>query len=166
MKTRFVGALMVSTTIMACASTMTATQSGSVATQPQSSLSGAKIDVVQEGGFAALAIRRAVTRDDRAYVTSTRGLCNSNCGVPTDSASGTLTAGATDSLFAAIVAQDPFSLKDDYGVTKGSADMFRYTVHITANGKSKSVRFDDGSIPEPMQKILLALQTTLFAARR
>jgi hypothetical protein len=41
-----------------------------------------------------------------------------------------------------------------------------YTVRITANGKSKSVRFDDGSMPEPMQKILLALQTTLFAARR
>ena len=69
-------------------------------------------------------------------------------------------------MFAAIVAQDPFSLKDNYGVTNGGADMFTYTVHITANGKSKSVRFDDGSMPEPMQKILLAVQTTLFAARR
>ena len=157
---------MVSTTLVACASTMTATQSGSVATQPQSSFSGATIDVLQEGGFAALAIRRAVKHDDRAYVTSTRRVCSANCPAPTDTASGTLTAGATDSLFAAIVAQDPFSLKDDYGVTKGSADMFAYTVRITANGKSKSVRFDDGSMPEPMQKILLALQTTLFAARR
>ena len=156
---------MLSTTLTACASGTT-TQAGSVASKPQTSFSGATIEVVQEGGFAALAIRRAVTHDDRVYVASTRQMCTSNCGAPTDSASGVLTAGATDSLFTAIVAQDPFSLKDNYGVTKGSADMFTYTVRITANGKSKSVRFDDGSMPEPMQKILLALQTTLFAARR
>ena len=55
---------------------------------------------------------------------------------------------------------------NSFGVTHGGADMFTYTVRITANGKSKSVRFDDGSMPEPMQKILLAVQTTLFAARR
>ncbi len=157
--------MMLSTTLTACAGT-TATQAGSVASKPQANFSGATIDVVQEGGFAALSIRRAVTHDDRRYVTSTRRMCTSNCGAPTDSASGLLTAGAADSLFAAITAQDPFSLKDDYGVTKGSADMITYRVRITANGKSKSVRFDDGSMPEPMQKILLALQTTLFAARR
>lgn len=167
MKTRFVRALMVSMTLAACAgSTTTATQSGSVAINPQTTFSGARIDVVQEGGFAGLVIRRAVTRDDRMYVTSTRRICTSNCAAPSDSATGVLTAGAADSLFTAIVAQDPFSLKDNYGVTKGGADMFSYTVRITADGKSKSVRFDDGSMPEPMQKILLALQTTLFAARR
>jgi hypothetical protein len=164
MKTRFVSALMLSITLTACAST--ATQGGSVASPPQARFSGAKIEVVQEGGFAALAIRRAVTYDDRVFVASTRRMCTSNCGAPTDSASGMLTVGATDSLFTAIVAQDPFSLKGDYGVTQGAADMSTYTVRITANGKSKSVRFDDGSMPEPMQKILLALQTTLFAARR
>jgi hypothetical protein len=99
-------------------------------------------------------------------VTTTRRICGTTCPVPTDSASGVLTVGATDSLFAAIVAQDPFSLKDDYGVTKSGADMFAYTVKLTVDGKSKSIRFDDGTIPERMQKILLALQTTLFAARR
>jgi hypothetical protein len=164
MKTRFVSALLCFTTLAACATT-TATQSGSVAARP-ASFAGAKIDVVQEGGFAGLSIRRAVTHDDRAFLTSTRRICSTGCGAPTDSASGMLTAGATDSLFAAIVAQDPFSLKDNYGTTQGGADMFTYTVRITANGQSKSVRFDDGSMPEPMQKILLALQTTLFAARR
>lgn len=127
---------------------------------------GARVEVVQQGGFAALAIRRAVNHDDRSYVATTRRICTTHCGVPTDSASGMLTLGATDSLFAAIVAQDPFSLKDDYGVTKGGADMFTYTVRLTVAGKVKSVRFDDGTMPEPMQKILLALQTTLFAARR
>lgn len=156
---------MSSTILTACAGT-TATQGGSVATRPQASFGGATIEVLQEGGFAGLAIRRAVTHDDRVYVTSTRRICTSNCGAPSDSASGLLTAGATDSLFTAIVAQEPFSLKDNYGATKGAADTFTYTVRITANGKSKSVRFDDGSMPEPMQKILLALQTTLFAARR
>jgi hypothetical protein len=165
MKTRFVRALMLSTTLTACAGTTT-TQDGSVASKPQSRFRGARIEVVQEGGFAALAIRRAVTHDDRVYVTSTRRLCTTNCAAPTDSAVGTLTAGATDSLFTAIAAQDPFSFKDNYGATQGAADMFTYTVRITANGKSKSVRFDDGSMPEPMQKILLAVQTTLFAARR
>jgi hypothetical protein len=165
MKTRLVRALMLITTLTGCAGTTT-TQSGSVASKPQTNFSGAKIEVVQEGGFAALAIRRAVSHDDRVYVTSTRRMCASNCSAPTDSASGMLTAGATDSLFTAIIAQDPFSLKDNYGATQGGADMFSYTVRITANGKSKSVRFDDSSMPEPMQRILLALQTTLFAARR
>src|SRR3954470_17234846 len=122
MKTRCVCAAALISIVSACTTgTTMATQAGSVATKPPSRFDGAKIDVVQEGGFAALAIRRAVTHDDRAYVTSTRQGCKPNCAAPTDSASGTLTAGAVDSLFAAIVDQDPFSLKDDYGATSGGA---------------------------------------------
>ena len=160
--------LIVSSTVFAGAVACSSTGGSSPATLDRSLIPfhGAKIDVVQEGGFAALVVRQAVLHDDRSYVTAKRRICTANCGAPMDSASGTLTVGATDSLFTAIVAQDPFSLKDDYGTTKGSADMFTYTVKLTVDGRSKSVRFDDGTMPERMQKILLAVQTTLFAARR
>src|SRR3954469_7037561 len=102
------------------------------------SFAGAKIELVQQGGFAGLAIRKAVKHDDRSFVATTRRICGANCAAPTDSASGLLTVGATDSLFTAILAQNPFALKDDYGVTKSGADMFAYDVRLTIDGKSKS----------------------------
>jgi hypothetical protein len=152
--------------MVAACSTVTTTMGGTTALQNAHVLNGATIELVQEGGFAGLAIRTAVTHDDHFYVSSRRRLCTASCGVPMDSASGTLTAGATDSLFTAVLAEKPFAMKDDYGATKGGADMFTYTVRIAADGKSKSIRFDDGTMPEPMQKILLALQSTISAARR
>jgi hypothetical protein len=164
MKTRLTLSLLVAA-LSACSSTAT-TMSGSTAANSASPLDGARIDIVQEGGFAGLAIRNTVTHDDRSYISSKRSICASKCGAPMDSASGMLSAGATDSLFAAVLAQKPFALKDDYGVTKNGADMFAYTVRITADGKSKSIRFDDGTMPEPMQKTLLAVQTAIFGARR
>src|SRR5262245_13867175 len=101
-----------------------------------------RIDVLAEGGYAPMRTRHIVSRDDRSFVYSNRRLCERNCGAPLDSASGTVSAAAADSLFAVIFAQDPFSLSDDYGTTRGGADMSVYTVRITADGRAKSIRFD------------------------
>jgi hypothetical protein len=146
-------------TLAACSSSATINSGGG-------SLTGATIDVTAEGGYAALRTRHVVTHDDRAFVYSNRRICDKNCGAPMDSASVTLSDAAADSLFAAILAQDPFSLNDDYGPTKGGADMFAYTVRIAADGKSKIVRFDDGTMPERMRRILEAVRGTVSAARR
>lgn len=130
------------------------------------SFNGARIDVLAEGGFAALSIHHAVTHDDRKFIYANRHLCAQNCGAPLDSASGTLTPAAADSLFNIILAQDPFTLKDDYGTTRGGADMFAYTVRVTAEGRSKTIKFDDGTTPERMHPILQAVQGIIAAARR
>src|SRR5262245_61251142 len=79
------------------------------------SFNGAKVDVLAEGGFAGLSLHHAVGHDDRAYVYTNRHLCGQSCGAPLDSASGTLSPAATDSLFNIVLGRDPFSLKDDYG---------------------------------------------------
>jgi hypothetical protein len=129
-------------------------------------LNGATIDVLAEGGFAALVVHHAVTHDERKYLYTNRHLCAQPCGAPLDSASGTLAPAAADSLFNIVLAQSPFALKDDYGTTRGGADMFSYTVQISAEGKSKTVRFDDGTMPDEMRAILEAVEGTVAAARR
>jgi emfourin len=129
------------------------------------SFNGAKIDVLAEGGFAALAVRHAVSHDDHRFLYTNRHLCTQICDAPLDSASGALTAAATDSLFNIVLGQDPFSLKDDYGTSRG-ADMFAYTVTIVAEGKTKTVHFDDGNMPDQMRTILQAVQGIVAAARR
>ena len=131
-----------------------------------SPLSGASIDVQQDGGYAALSIRQTVRHDDRTFVYVSRRICGTTCAAPSDSARVALTPAATDSLFTEMLARDPFGLKDDYGRTQGGADMFDYTVRITANGATKTTHFDSGTMPEPMRQILGILQSTLSAARR
>ena len=129
------------------------------------SFNGARIDVSAEGGFAALSLHHAVSHDDRKFVYTNRHICAQNCGAPIDSASGTLTPAAADSLFNIILAQNPFSLKDDYGPTRGGADMYSYVVRVTAEGRTKSIRFDDGTMPDAMRTILQAVQGIVTAAR-
>ena len=130
------------------------------------SFNGAQVEVLAEGGFAALSVHHVVSHDDRAYLYTNRHLCATSCGAPLDSASGTLSAAASDSLFNIVLAQDPFALKDDYGTTKGGADMFGYTVRVTADGKTKTVRFDSGTMPAEMRTILEAVEGIIAAARR
>lgn len=154
---------MVSAGLAACSSTKSVSGPGRL---DSSGLSGAKIEVSAEGGIAGISTRHVVSHDDRGFLYVRRRLCGQNCGAPLDSVSGTLSQAATDSLFDVLVAQDPFSLKDDYGPTQNGADMFDYTVRITADGRTKTIRFDDGTMPEPMRRILSAVQTSVSDARR
>ncbi|MGH9889049.1 MAG: protealysin inhibitor emfourin [bacterium] len=130
------------------------------------SFNGAKIDVQASGGFAGLSTHYLVSHDDRAFLFTSRRLCDTNCGAAIDSTSGTLSGAAADSLFNIVLSQDPFNLKDDYGPTRGGADMFDYTVRITADGRTKSVHFDDGTMPEAMRRILEGVRGTVSGARK
>jgi len=57
-------------------------------------LTGSKVEVIAEGGIAALDIRHVVRQDDRVFVYTQRHLCNNNCAA-TDSVSGSLSAATT-----------------------------------------------------------------------
>jgi hypothetical protein len=124
------------------------------------------VEVVAEGGFAALATNHLVRHDDRFFVFTQRHICSANCPAPMDSASGMLAPSAADSLFGVILSQSPFELKDDYGPTKGGADMMSYTVRITSAGKTKTIHADDGTMPPPMRRIVDAVRQTIASARR
>jgi len=151
--------------IAACSNSITTREPRPDRADNFGSFNGAKIDVLAEGGFAALALHHAVSHDDRAYVYTNRHLCGQSCGAPLDSASGTLSPSAADSLFNIVLAQDPFSLKDDYGTTRGGADMFAYTLRVTAEGRTKTIKFDDGTAPDAARTILQAVQGIVAAAR-
>lgn len=153
--------LVLSASIAACSSANTLVPIGDFG-----SFNGASVELSAEGGFAALAVHHLARHDDRGYVFTQRQICNSKCNVPLDSASGTLAASATDSLFNIVLAQAPFSLKDDYGITQGGADMMTYTLKIVAGGNVKTIRADDGTMPQPMRQIVQTLRETISNARK
>jgi hypothetical protein len=130
------------------------------------SFNGAAVQVVAEGGIAALRITHSVEHDSRKYVSVQRHICTNDCQAPMDSVAGTLAPNVTDSLFTIVLAQQPFSLRDDYGTTNGAADMMVYTVRITAGGNVKTVRADDGTMPQPLRRIVDAVRGTLAAERQ
>ena len=147
---------------MACASSNpTAGGSDTAGNSP-----GAIVEVTAEGGFAALFNRQRVRHDDRRFVLAQRHLCSTSCPAPLDSASGTLSAGATDSLFSIVLDQARLLEKDDYGTTRNGADMMTYAIVLTADGRTRTIRGDDGAMPEPARRILAAVRETISAARR
>ena len=56
-------------------------------------------------------------------------------------------------------------LRDDYGTTKGAADMFEYTLRVTFEGVTKTARADDGTMPAEMRQIVAILGGTIDSAR-
>ena len=127
---------------------------------------GSKVEIISEGGIAALDIRHVVRQDDHFFVYTQRHLCNNNCAAA-DSASGSLSAAASDALFKTVFAQSPFDFKDDYGTSRGAADMMEYTIRITVGGDAvKTIRADDGTMPEPLRRIVSAVRETVSAARK
>ena len=151
---------------LAVASIAACSRAGSIGDPGSGSFNGAKVEVTREGGIAALAINHVVKHDDRAFVYTMRHLCGTTCGAPLDSASGALSAAAIDSLFNIVLAQDPFSLKDDYGTSRGAADMMEYTVRVTTGGNVKTIRADDGTMPEPLRRIVQSVTEIVSAGRR
>jgi hypothetical protein len=139
--------------------------SPSVRTDDFGVLNAAKIELVEEGGIAAILIDRVVRHDDRFFLYTRRQICNQGCAAPSDSVTGTLSPAATDSLFTVVWSQSPFTLKDDYGTSKGAADMIAYTLRMTFDGTTKTIRADDGTMPPPMRQIVDVIRGTISAAR-
>lgn len=151
--------------IGACAHNTSAPTSPSTPVDAFGTLNGARIELTAQGGIAVLTITRRVTHDDRMYAFSMRQVCGATCAAPMDSASGVLSAAAADSLFSVVWALAPMQLRDDYGTTAGSADMFEYTLRVTFDGTTKTVRADDGTMPSAMRQMLAILGGTIDTAR-
>lgn len=125
---------------------------------------GARVEVAAQGGFAALDVKDAASHDDRAYLHVQRRICAQNCAAPLDSASGTMSAAANDSLFNIVLEQARLLDKTDYGTTKGGADMMSYTLRITSGGSTRTVTADDGTMPDAMRRIVEAVRTSIASA--
>ena len=121
------------------------------------SLNGSRLELIEEGGIAALSTTYSVRHDDRAFSFARRHICSANCPAPLDSASGTLSVAASDSLFNVVAGAQPGTLKDDYGITPNSADMVTYTLRVITGNETKSVRADDGTMPSAMRTIVDAI---------
>jgi hypothetical protein len=127
----------------------------------------AEIELVGEGGLAAFATRHRVRGDGPSYLYTRHRICSvPSCQPAIDSAAGTLATRSADSLFALAEGLNVFSLKDDYGITVGGADMITYSLRVNVGGRSKTIRADDGTMPEPMRKLTDAVRATIDAARR
>jgi hypothetical protein len=129
-------------------------------------LNGARLELLEEGGIAAFSTSYTARHDDRVFTFSRRHICSANCPAPLDSASGTLSVAASDSLFNVVVNAQPGTLKDDYGATPNSADMVTYTLRVVLDNGTKTVRADDGTMPSAMRKIVDAIHGVVAAARK
>jgi hypothetical protein len=146
--------------------TTTAASNGTGPFDDFGTFNGARVEVVAEGGFAALSIRDASSHDDRSYVHVQRHLCTQSCPAPMDSTSGALSAAASDSLFNIVLEQARQLDRNDYGTTRNGADMMSYTLRITAGSTVRTVTADDGTMPQPMRRIVEAVRGSIAAARR
>jgi hypothetical protein len=126
---------------------------------------GAKVEVIAEGGIAALSVRHLVERDTRAFAYARRRLCTNACGAPMDTASGSLSTARTDSLFTVVLSDARALPKDDYGTTPNAADMMLYTIRLTLDGRVRTIRGDDGTLPDPARKIMTEVREAISAAR-
>jgi hypothetical protein len=128
-------------------------------------LSGATIDISAEGGFAVQAVTHHVDHDTRAFAFSQRQLCGATCGAPSDSAAGTLAASTADSVFNVVLEQARSLRKDDYGITRHGADMMTYTIRLASSGRVRTIRGDDGSLPEAARTLVTTVYTAISTAR-
>ena len=154
-------------TLAACsANTSATTASGNDPLSDFGSFNGARVEVLAQGGIAAIDLKDAASHDDRSYVRVQRHICAQDCGAPMDSASGVMSAAASDSMFNIVLEQARLLDRTDYGVTKGGADMMSYTLRITASGSTRTITADDGTMPDAMRRIVDVVRTTIAAARR
>jgi hypothetical protein len=164
MRTSFV-VLAATLAIGACAHSPSAPASPSRPVDAFGTLNGSHIELTAEGGIAALSTTWRAAHDGRSFVYSRRHICGPTCPAPMDSASGVMAAVAADSLFSVVRSLVPMDLHDDYGTTQNAADMFAYTLRITFDGATKTVRADDGTMPAAMRQIIAILGGTIDSAR-
>lgn len=158
--TRSIALLAALATVSACSST-TAT----VHLDDFGNFNGAKVEVLAEGGIAAISQLDRIDHDSRGFVHVTRRICSTSCGAPTDSAQGVIKAAASDSIFNVLLARK-IAYQNDYGTTRNAADMMTYTVTITSGGTSKTIRGDDGTIPGSLREVISAIRVAVSDARK
>jgi hypothetical protein len=166
MKARLtISSLLISASLVAC-SRHDPTSAGPARVDNIGSLNGARLELIEEGGIAAFSTTYTVRHDDRAFSFARRHICSGSCSAPLDSASGSLSVSASDSLFTIVSSSQYGTLKDDYGSTANAADMITYSLRIVFDNETKAIRADDGTMPLAMRKIVDAVHGVVAAARK
>jgi len=160
-----ISSLLIAATLAACAR-RDPTSPGPARIDNATSMNGARLELVEEGGIAAFLTTQTVRHDDRAFTFVRRHICSANCPAPLDSASGSLSVAASDSLFNIVANAQVGTLKDDYGATAGGADMITYTLRVVSDNQTKTIRADDGTMPSAMRKIVEGIHGIVAAARK
>lgn len=108
----------------------------------------AAIDIEAIGGIAALRQHTHVDSASGQFTYTMARLCEPAPSCPVlNSETGTIKREDIDALFRRVMLPDFRQLRKDYGTTKNGADMMAVVVTIHANGLSRSVTADDGTMP-------------------
>ena len=107
MNIRSIALAVASISLMACTHHDPTTAIPGIRSRDFGTLNGAKLELFAEGGIAALQTKYTVDHDTRVYGYSMRHICSDKCGAPMDTASGTLSPAAADSLFNLVWAESP-----------------------------------------------------------
>jgi len=125
-----------------------------------------RLTIEREGGIGTFWIRKSVDGATGRYVATTHRICSvPQCQAAIDSASGTLPPAVVATLIGAVEEARLFSLRDDYGRTRGGADMMVHTLTTQLDGRDKSVRGDDGTLPDAARRVEAALHEAIAKAR-
>jgi hypothetical protein len=140
---------------------------GLEAARTAASLPGFSILMEREGGIGTLYMRESMEGGTRRFVATTHRICSvPQCQAAMDSSSGDLPLEAAIAIASAVDRVNFWDLKDDYGRTPNSADMMEHRLTVRLNGRTKTVRGDDGSFPERAREVQNALHLAIIAARK
>ena len=132
-----------------------------------SASAGVHVVTEKEGGLGGLWIRRTVDGDALTYVATTHRICSvPQCQAAIDSASGRISAESARAIAEAANRAALWQAKDDYGRTKNAADMFTHTLRVQSQGRSKTIRGDDGTMPEAARELEQAVERAVSEARK
>ena len=120
-----------------------------VETEQRDTLSAAGIEVRATGGIAALDLHATIDSVSGQALLTTRPICapSSECRDLVPPSQRILDPSAVEAFFARTAAPAFVALRADYGTTPNGADMRTYLVTIRANGRVRTLRGDDGSLP-------------------
>jgi hypothetical protein len=125
------------------------------------------VEVYATGGIAGLVTDWRIVRPTRQFFYVNRRSCTSaGCPAALDSAAGTLSQAAIDSIFNVVIPRDTAGTVRDYGTTPNAADMRQYVVRVTNGDQTTDLRADDGTMPPPMRAMIDAVRGTIAAARQ
>jgi hypothetical protein len=115
----------------------------------------ASLELVADGGIAAFhTVAHVDSASGNVYWQSGQ-MCAPSAGCPVvDPLSGRLDPKVVDAFYERAATSEFRSLRADYGTTKNGADMRLYTLTIHANGRVRTLRADDGTMPTLMAEFV------------
>ena len=132
-------------------------------TTPSTARAG--IAIVGSGGIAGLQRAMVVDSATGHFMTVTRRACGDDACAPIDSASGTLRTDDVAYIYAVVVHERVFALREAYGVCDGCADQALFTTAVFANNQRKVIRSDRETTPQVLGRVHVAVAAAIRSAR-